>query len=152
MIPWYGYLRVVRSSPGSVRMFLHELTTEQQRAFLILARQVMAADERLAMQEVERLEALYRETGLPAETAAGPDAVGDMNYLFASPRVRAVVLLELLLVAHADDDLDPRENAVIRDVAERMEVYDDDWTRFSAWAARYAALRREAETYETQRS
>ena len=132
-------------------MFLHELTTEQQRAFLILARQVMAADNRLAMKEVERLEALYRETGLPAETAAAPDAVGDMNYLFDSPRARAIVLLELLLVAHADDDFDPRENAVIHDVAERLEVYEDDWARFGDWATRYTALRREAETYETQK-
>ena len=36
-------------------MFLHELTGAQQRAFLVLVRQVIAADERLAMQEVESL-------------------------------------------------------------------------------------------------
>ena len=42
-------------------MFVHELSPEQRRAFLVLARQVIDADHRLAIQEVERLD---RELGL----------------------------------------------------------------------------------------
>lgn len=129
-------------------MFLHELAPEQQRAVLILARQVIAADDRLAMQEVERLEALYRETGLPAETSAAPDVVADLNHMFPAPRVRAVVLIELLLVAHADDEVDAREREAIRAVAGRMDVAEDRWAVLVDWAERFAALRREAAAFE----
>lgn len=128
-------------------MFLHELTAEQQRAFLVLARQVIAADDRLALQEVERLEALYRETGLPAETAHAPDVVGDLNYMFDTLRTRAVALLELLLVAHTDGEYEGREQAALDHVAEAMGVPEALWTDLQGWAARYAALVREAQTF-----
>ena len=129
-------------------MFLHELTTEQKRAFLVLARQVIAADERLAMQEVERLEALYREADVPAETSAAPDVVGDVNYMFDTPRARAVVLLELLLVAYADGDFDARENQTIQDAAKAMGLSETHWAHLHDWARRLVALRQEAEVFE----
>lgn len=125
-------------------MFLSELNAEQQRAFLVLARQVIAADERLALQELVRLEALYHEAGLPAETPDAPDAVGDLNALFPSARARAVVVLELLLVAHADASVDERELDAVRVVAERMETDEAYWQRAHDWARRYAALVEEA--------
>jgi hypothetical protein len=128
-------------------MFLHELTPDQQRAVLILARQVIAADHRLAMQELERLEALYRETGLPAETSEAPDVVADLNYMFPEPRGRAVVLIELLLVAHADDEIHAREHESIRAIADRMQVGEERWVMLVDWAARFAALRQEAAAF-----
>ena len=91
-------------------MFLHELSREQQQAFPVLVRQVIAADERLAMQEVECLAAIYREIGLQPETAEAPDVALDLNFLFDTPRSRAVVFIELLLVGYADGVFDDQEN------------------------------------------
>ena len=128
-------------------MFLSELTAEQKRAFLVLARQVIAADERLALQELERLEALYHEAGLPAETSAAPDVVADLNYMFPAPRDRAVVVLELLLVALADATVDRRELAAVRAVAEGMGVEEADWAAMRDWAGRFADLVAEARAF-----
>ena len=128
-------------------MFLAELNPEQQRAFLILARQVIAADERLALQELERLEALYREVGLPTEAPDAPDAVGDLNFMFETPRARAVVVVELLLVAYADGRVDEREDAAVRRLAERMEVEEPEWETMRGWARRHAALVAEAQAF-----
>ena len=127
-------------------MFLHELSPEQRRAFLVLARQIIDADRRLAIQEVERLDRLYVEAGIPAETADAPGAVGDLNLLFPSERARVVVVLDLLLVGYADGRLDPREAQAVRDVAARLGVDAATWEDALDWARRYAALVAEAET------
>ena len=127
-------------------MFLHELSPEQRRAFLVLARQVIDADRRLAIQEVERLDRLYVEAGVPAETADTPGAVGDLNLLFPSERARVVVVLDLLLVGYADGRLDPREAQAVRDVAARLGVDAATWEDALDWGRRYHALIGEAET------
>ena len=127
-------------------MFLHELSPEQRRAFLVLARQVIDADRRLAIQEVERLDRLYVEAGVPAETAEAPGAVGDLNLLFPSERARVVVVLELLLVAYSDGRLDPRETEAVRAVAARLGLDAATWEDATDWARRYQALLDEADT------
>ena len=126
-------------------MFLHDLSPEQRRAFLVLARQVIDADRRLAIQEVERLDRLYVEAGVPAEMADAPWAVGDLNLLFSSNRSRVVVVLDLLLVAYADGKLDPRETQAVRDVAARLGVDAATWEDALDWARRYQALLDEAD-------
>ena len=126
-------------------MFLHDLSPEQRRAFLVLARQVIDADRRLAIQEVERLDRLYVEAGVPAEMADAPGGVGDLNLLFPSERSRVVVVLELLLVAYSDGKLDPRETQTIRDVAARLGVDAATWEDATDWANRYQDLVAEAD-------
>jgi uncharacterized tellurite resistance protein B-like protein len=121
-------------------VYLHELTADQRRALIVLARQVIDADRRLAIQEVERLDRLYVEAGLTPEGTASPRAAGDLNLLFPSERARTVVLLELLLVAHADGVLDEREVAAIRAIAAQMGLDAGTWSGALDWAERYVAL------------
>lgn len=125
-------------------MFLHELSPEQRRAALVLARQVINADRRLAIQEVERLDALYLEAGLGPEMASAPGEVGDLNVVFPSARSRVVVILDLLLVGYADGELAPSEFAAIRDLAARMQVDAGVWETALEWAQRHQALMKEA--------
>ncbi len=125
-------------------MFLHDLSPEQRRAFLVLARQVIDADRRLSIHEVERLDRLYVEAGIPAEMADAPGAVGDLNLLFPSDRARVVVVLDLLLVGYADGTLDPREAQAVRDIAARLGMDAATWEDALDWARRYQALQDEA--------
>ena len=120
-------------------MRLYELTREQQRAFMVLARQVVAADDRLAMSEVEGLDLLYREMELPAADAGEPGDALDLNYLFDTPRARAVVLLNLLLLAHTDG-AGQEEREVIHRTADRLDVEPEALAAMEAWADRYMAL------------
>ena len=126
-------------------MFLHELSPEQSRAFLVLARQIIDADNRLAIQEVERLDRLYIETGQAAEMAGAPNGVGDLNLLFRTERARVVVLLDLLLVAYADGRLHPTEIAAVRSVAARLQVDAGTFEGALDWARRHQELVEEAE-------
>lgn len=126
-------------------MFLNELTREQQKAFCILARQVIAADERLAMKELESLEAIYRETGLDAETAEAPDVALDLNYLFDTPRSRAVVFIELVLLAFADGVFDARENEAVTSFGDAMQLSESVRKDAYNWARRFVAMKTEGE-------
>ena len=152
-MPGVRYLPVIRDLPQPYpAVFLHELSSEQRRAFLVLARQVIDADRRLAIQEVERLDRLYAEAGLEAEHADAPNGVGDLNLLFQSDRARVVVVLDLLLVAYADGRLDPREVEAVRGVAARLQIDAGTWEAALDWARRYEDLVEEAAVMGTERA
>lgn len=125
-------------------MFLHQLDSSQRRAFLILARRVIDADRRLSIQEVERLDLLYLEAGVPAEMADAPSNAVDLNLIFPDRQSRVAVLLDLLLVGYTDGRLDPREEAVVREVAAQLGVDAGTWEEARSWAERHQALVREA--------
>lgn len=125
-------------------MFIQDLDFAQRRAFLVLARRVIDADNRVTLQEVERLDRLYAETGLAAEHADAPSHAGDLNLMFADRKSRVAVLLELLLVACVDGRMDPREESAVRGVAAQMGVDAGTWQEARAWADKYQALMREA--------
>ncbi len=125
-------------------MFLHELRPEQRRAFLVLAREVIDADNRLAIQEVERLDRLYVEAGVGTETASAPAAVGDLNLLFGTPRARIVLLLELFLVAHADGQLHSDELDALRGIARRLHTDAGTFEAAVDWSRRHQQLVEEA--------
>ena len=128
-------------------MFLDELSPEQRRAVLVLARQIIDADRRLAIQEVERLDRLYVEAGLGAEMASAPTEVGDLNVVFSTPRARVVAVIELLLVAYADGEFAASELAAVRDLAARMELDAGVWEAVLDWAERYNRLLAEARAF-----
>ena len=128
-------------------MFLTELSPEQRRALHVLARTVIDADDRLTLPEVERLDEIYQESGIGTETASAPNAAGDLNLLFPTSRARAVVVIELLLVAYADGQLHPREEAAIQRIAARLQMDQGHWTNVVDWARRYASLAAEARAF-----
>jgi len=136
--------RRFRPSSAFRLVFIQDLDLAQRRAFLVLARRVIDADNRVTLQEVERLDRLYAEAGLEAEHADAPSHAGDLNLMFGSRKSRVAVLLELLLLACVDGRVDPREEAAVRAVAAQMGVDAGTWQEARDWADRYQALMRDA--------
>ena len=128
-------------------MFLNEFSHDQRSAFLVLARQIIDADDRLTLPEVESLDRLYAESGLAAEHADAPNAAGDLNFLYPTERSRAVVLVELLLVAFSDGQLHPREESAIQRVAARLQIDQGTWSNILDWSHRYSRLAAEAKAF-----
>ena len=136
-------------APTRFPMFLHELSHAQREAFLILARQVIDADHRLAIQEVERLDRLYSEAGMDPETADAALAVDDLQSVFTSERSRVVVILDLLLVGYADGSLHDSEADAVRQIGARLGLDAGVWEHALDWARRHHQLVREAEDMGT---
>jgi hypothetical protein len=121
-------------------MRLYELSVEQQKTFMVLARELVAADGRLALDEVERLDLLYREMQLSATDAGEPATAVDLNHFFPDEKSRALVVLNLLLLAHGDGALHERERKVALRAAADLRIPADDIARMEEWAGRHAAL------------
>ena len=60
---------------------------------------------------------------------------------------RAVVLVELLMVAFSDGILHPRAEQAIFKIASRLQIDQGSWSSILEWAHRYAVLAEEARRF-----
>lgn len=111
-------------------MFIHRLSKPQKRAFFGLASEMIAADLRIADQEMGYLRRLLDESGLDGELdEIGGDVEIDRS-VFDSRATRLAVAAEILIIAAIDGDLHRDEaafaNALIYDFgiteAERRQL------------------------------
>ena len=139
-------------------MFLDELNSDQKNSFLALVTRVVLADGDVAPEEDALLGTLKEELGdgvvAPAEEMFG----GTNASAFPSRRSRAIVVLELLVVAYSDDKFHPDESMVLDEICKAFEIDSDvrgemeKWARAVAGAGRdgdpaaIAAYREQAET------
>lgn len=126
-------------------MFIHDLGSHQQRAFFTLLHKMVQADKKLVEEEKTARVLLKRESGLdslPDPNSLTPAEAADE---FTSHSDRVIVLLELLLIAHVDDDYHPEEKELIQDLAGRFNIGMEKLELLKNWALRQGALVREAE-------
>ncbi len=131
-------------------MFLTEFTGPQKEAFLVLAKEVVWADEQLVPQEEALLSLMKREMELDSE-AELPDIPWEETLpTFDSRRVRVSVLLELLGLALSDEDYHEKERALIETVAKSFDISGEDLQEMENWTVRQLALVREACTFMSE--
>jgi len=134
-------------------MFLHELGRQQQHAFLDLAHRIIEADGHLAEQEKQTMELLRREMNLSVVledgegSSAGPSA--STAEVFETKKERAIVFLELLLLALSDGELHQAEKQILHPIASDLDVSDEELETMQNWALRQVALAQEASEFWT---
>lgn len=119
-------------------MFLAQLNDAQKNSFLALATRVVLADGELTDQENALLDRLKIEMGGKAK--APPEEVfGNTNLAnFSDRRSRVIVLMELLMLGHADSNFHSDEIKVIEELAKAFGVSGGDFAAISEWAKRQA--------------
>ena len=128
-------------------MFVHTLTEKQQSSFFSLAKQFLHADAVLSAEEKNLLELLVAEAG-GDPSAEIPD--GDLDELLAafdSRQSRATVLLELIGMAHADENFCPDESRFILSVGERLGLSREEVNKMNDWVTRQMSLAAEVEGF-----
>lgn len=120
-------------------MLLKQLTHPQQQHFLALAAALIAADDRLDPREQRALSALAAEAGLPDAVTPRWQPT-DAAQAFDSSASRAVVLVELLGLAHADTCFCDDERAMINDLSEAFGVPALRLGQLESWVVRQLAL------------
>lgn len=128
-------------------MFLHILNDRQQQAFLAVAQRFIEADTHLAEAEQNLLELMYAETGLPFDTELPKGDFATLLEPFDSKQARAVVVLELIGIGHADEDFHADENTFVRQVAATLDISDEDVEAMESWINRQLALTQEVERF-----
>ncbi|WP_373054443.1 TerB family tellurite resistance protein [Thioalkalivibrio sp.] len=123
-------------------MFVGNLDARQQGALLALAHEVASADDTLSKKEEEFL-ATLRTQMEPNVEPASIDR-NDLSTAFESKRVRASLLLELLGIAHADDDYHESEKKLIAEIAAALDISEFELADMEGWVERQLLLVREA--------
>lgn len=121
-------------------MFLHELDEPQRDAFLTLAARLMSADALLHDDELRVMTLMRAELALPATWRPRPEATDELLGCFVTPRTRAIAMLNLLRILHADRTADPDEMDFIRTAARRFRFNAERVRALARWLTRHQAL------------
>lgn len=126
-------------------MFLTQLTEAEKRAFMKLARDLVALNGVVA-EETEMLAAACREMHVQPEAGLAL-TFAEACRAFTSPRGRKIALMELMLLAKADGRVQDAESALILEVARCFELPDEAVTWSRRWAELVSELYRSGVRY-----
>ncbi len=85
-----------------------------------------------------------REMAFGQKSSNGELEEGEIAAIFDTPRVRRIVLINLLRLSYVDGEFDIEEECLLKQVAELFEVDDSEFQRMDSWVRRLVALEREA--------
>lgn len=124
-------------------MFLHDLTDEQKRAFLVLADKVVLADGCLAPEESALLDTFRAEMGV-ADASVPQIDIAEAASAFDTRKARVSVLLELIALVHADGDFNKGESVVVNEIRQAFALSPAEFEAMANWVLRQMALVRDA--------
>jgi uncharacterized tellurite resistance protein B-like protein len=122
-------------------MFLQSFSEEESRAFLALAREFVRADDRISENEIRILNQFCLEMYLDPKLELPLKSRAEWLDTFKPSRVHQyAVILELLGLAHADDDFGDAEAAILKEVGQHFQISEADMQKMADWVDRYVKL------------
>lgn len=103
-------------------MFFERFSLSQKKAFLALAQKMIEADSRI--ENKERLYLLYikNEMGFETDVAIPSLSLDQITNEFKTTHSKLWMMLELIGVAHIDDEIAESEQQLVRDVAKKLNI------------------------------
>jgi len=123
-------------------MFISNLSTKQQSVFLSLAKRLIASDGNIAPDETALLETIQQQ--MPSGVSPSDTALDTLSTVFECKKSKASMLLELLGLAHADQDYHATEKEFMQQVASACGVSENELRDMESWVVRQLALVSEA--------
>ena len=123
-------------------MFVQYLNERQQGALLHYAHEMMRVDGTVGGEELALLDLLrdQAQPGVEAEDVPLKDLAG----LFDDRLTRVAFLLEVIGMGYANQDFEPTEDNLARDLTEALALDDDILSDVKSWVKRQLLLVREA--------
>ena len=128
-------------------MFLSDLTEPQKAAFYDIAMGLIYSDDILDMNEAQLMAKLKNEMGLSNKKIQINENIQDSLKAFDTKQSKAILILELLILAHSDDDFNIDENTYIKKIVDALEINSFDFTEMKWWVEKKAALDKEARKF-----
>ena len=114
-------------------MFLSDLTEPQKTAFYNIAMGLIYSDDILDMNEAELMAKFKSEMGLSEKKIPKNENLEDLLKAFNTKQSKAILILELLILANIDDDFNADESAYIQKIVETLEINSFDFTEMKWW-------------------
>jgi len=125
-------------------MFLAMLNESQRKAFLALAARFVSEDRHVERGEMGWLEGLKREMGMDRRTRASDELPEDLFPVFDTHTSRVIAALEIMRLGYVDGSYCTMEDAFVSRMANAFGFPQELLKALDEWAARHAALTREA--------
>ena len=123
-------------------MFVQYLNERQQGALLHYAHEMMRADGSVAGEELALLD-LLRDQAQPSVEAEDVP-LSELSGLFDDRLTRVAFLLEVVGMGYANQDFDPAESQLARDLVNALQLGDDTLENVKSWVTRQLTLMQEA--------
>lgn len=124
-------------------MFVQYLNERQQGALLHYAHEMMRVDGAVAGEESALLDVLRHQARPGVEAEDVP--LEDLSGLFDDRSTRVAFLLEVVGMGYANEDFDPNESRLARDLAHALALSDEGiLEEVKSWVKRQLVLVREA--------
>ncbi|OOR90847.1 DNA repair protein [Moraxella caviae] len=124
-------------------MFVRNLTVAQQSALIFLAKEVAKADGNLDELQSGMAEILIQQSdkGVVETTIS----IDELPLLFTTERAKCSLILELLGVAHANNNYHVNEKDLIGQYAGALNISANKLLQLEAWVENQIALSKQAE-------
>jgi uncharacterized tellurite resistance protein B-like protein len=106
-------------------MFLNDLSDQQKKMFMALAKRMVLADWRLEPHEKAAIDRVEEELGASLDVDPKDLMSNDNLSVLDNQRAKRIVMYELMVLAHADLKIDSSERHVFDDLAEELAIPDD---------------------------
>lgn len=124
-------------------MFIQNLNPKQQGVLLFLAHEMAIADGSDNELQLGMMQIIEKQcaTGVKAERIS----LDNLSEIFNDKRSKCSLLLELLGIAHANQEYHKKEQKLIREYADRLGVDQDQLIELEIWVDKQLYLSREVE-------
>ncbi len=125
-------------------MWLSSLQSEQRKALLGLAHNVIVSDGLLDPNEEGMLDQFKREMELHPSVESEYLELDGIERVFDTRKARVIALLNLLRLSYADGAFEVEEECLLKEISRTFEVTDDEFLLLDNWVRRLLALEEEA--------
>lgn len=124
-------------------MFVQNLNSQQQSVLLFLAKEVASADGSLDELQFGMLEILKAQSNPDVEELSVKQE--ELASLFTTEREKCSVILELLGIAHANEEYHLNERDLIASYAKALNLSAEKLESLEQWVEKQFALSKEIE-------
>ena len=128
-------------------MFLHELNNRQKEAFICLAHDIVVSDGILSPGEEIMMAQLRREIGLSENFEPHYIPTEGVDGIFDTIPARIAVIINLIRLGYADGAFEIEEQFLLKEICQRFEVTEQQFSVIENWVRRLIALEKEASSF-----
>ena len=125
-------------------MWLSSLSTEQRKALLGLAHNVVVSDGLLDPNEEGMLDEFKREMELNQSRELEYLELAGIEKIFDTRKSRVVALLNLLRLSYADGAFEIEEECLLKEISQAFSLSDEEFLLLDNWVRRLISLEAEA--------
>ena len=131
-------------------MFLNNLSENEKKAFLTLAKEFILVDGVLSPEEEDFIKIMKAEMGIEQGYPDGEKSRQELFKMFKSKKAQVSALIEMEGLGYANMEYHVQEKAFIHEMAESFGVEEDVLDAIDEWVVRQVALLYEANEFWEQ--